>query len=174
MNGPDTIRSGGPYPLCQPVYRVAAPAVDFDAPDIHWPDLERWVTRDRRAGNPAFVPESRLELAPYDALYVFGEARGFGFSAFGVDHPLAPPDRAERALAAVYGALAPLGERFIAAQQPGLTRALILHRHSPRPEQTVALDGYLFPRHAGAQPARQGTAGADWRDARARTPAQRV
>ena len=136
--------SGGPYPLCQPIYRVAAPAIDFYAPDLYWPDFERWVTRYRRAGNPVFVPESRLELAPYDALYVFGEARGFGFSAFGVDRPLAAPDRAGRALAAVYGALAHLGERFIAAQRSGLTRALILHRHSPRPEQTVALGGYLF------------------------------
>jgi hypothetical protein len=90
------------------------------------------------------VPESRLERAPYDALCGFGEARAFGFSAFGVDRPLAPPDRAERALAAVYGALAHLGERFIAAEQAGLTRALILHRHSPRPEQTVALGGDLF------------------------------
>ena len=158
--------SGGPYPLCQPVYRVAAPAVDFYAPDIYWPDFERWVTRYRRAGNPAFVPESRLELAPYDALYVFGEARGFGFSAFGVDHPLAPADQAERARAA---------RRAIHRGAAGRAHARADSASAqPPPRADRGARRLAVPRHAGAQPAHQGTAGADWRGARARTPAQRV
>lgn len=136
--------SGGPYPRCQPIYRAAAPAINFYAPDIYWPDFERWVMRYVRAGNPAFVPESRLSLAPFDALYVFGQARGFGFSAFSIDTPLTPPNAPEHQLASVYSALAHLGETFIAAQRTERTRALILHRDSPRPEQTVALSGYLF------------------------------
>jgi len=130
--------SGGPYPLTQPIYRAAAPAIDFYAPDIYWPDFEHWITRYRRGGNPVFVPESRLELAQYNALYVFGEARGLGFSAFAVDETANP------ALAAVYRILGELGGRFIRAQEQGDTRALVLHLTSPRPYQTVALDGYLF------------------------------
>jgi len=39
--------SGAPYPFAQPIYRTAAPAIDFYAPDIYWPDFERWVTRVR-------------------------------------------------------------------------------------------------------------------------------
>ncbi|MGH8295234.1 MAG: DUF5597 domain-containing protein [Steroidobacteraceae bacterium] len=136
--------SGGPYPFDQPVYRAAAPAIDFYAPDIYWPDFERWVRRYRDLGNPVFVPESRLDMAPYDALYVFGEARGIGFSAFGVDGP--PADAAARGprLADVYRALSELGDRFIQAQKRGETRALILHLSSPRPYRTVALGGYLL------------------------------
>ena len=136
--------SGGPYPLTQPVYRAAAAAIDFYAPDIYWPDFERWVARYQEQGNPAFVPESRLSLAPYDALYAFGEARAIGFSAFGVDAaPAGKPTDGPR-VADVYQILHELGDRFILAQQRGQTRGLVLHLTSPRPSQTVALDGYLF------------------------------
>jgi hypothetical protein len=130
--------SGGPYPSSQPIYRAAAAAIDFYAPDIYWPDFERWVDRYQELGNPAFVPESRPELAPYDALYVFGQARGFGFSAFGVDDVRSPQ------LADVYATLAELGDSFLQAQAHDATRGLILHLTSPRPTQTVSLGGYLF------------------------------
>jgi Domain of unknown function (DUF5597)/Beta-galactosidase len=131
--------SGGPHPLMQPIYRAAAPAIDFYAPDVYWPDFEHWVKRYRELGNPVFVPESRLELAPYDALYVFGQARGFGFSAFGVDDAPEGPSLAE-----VYQILNELGDPFLEAQRRGDTRALVLQLASPRPSQTLALGGYLF------------------------------
>ena len=136
--------SGGPYPLTQPVYRAAAPAIDFYAPDIYWPDFERWIDRYRRQGNPVFVPESRPELAPYDALYTLGEARGIGFSAFGVDDPAAGNAADAPALGDVYRILTQLGDRFLQAQRRGDTRALMLHLTSPRPTQAVSLGGYLF------------------------------
>lgn len=138
--------SGGPYPLTQPIYRAAAPAVDFYAPDIYWPDFERWIERYRRQGNPVFVPESRPELAPYNALYAFGQARAIGFSAFGVDSPAinTNANAATAALADVYRILSELGDSFIQAQQRGDTRGLVLHLTSPRPTRTVALGGYLF------------------------------
>jgi Domain of unknown function (DUF5597)/Beta-galactosidase len=129
--------SGGPYPLTQPIYRAAAPAIDFYAPDIYWADFADWVQRYREQGNPVFVPESRLDLAPYNALYTLGQARGLGFSAFGVD-----TDGSR--LADVYRLVDQLGDRFIRAQEAGQTRGLVLHLTSPRPTQTVALDGYLF------------------------------
>ena len=136
--------SGGPYPRCQPIYRAGAPAITFYAPDIYWPDFAHWVQRYRRAGNPVFVPESPPSLAAEHALYVFGQARGFGFAAFGVDSPLFPPDRAEARLAAVYRMLAALGGTLTAAQERDRIRALVLRRTSPSPTQTVALGGYLF------------------------------
>ncbi|MHB1813758.1 MAG: DUF5597 domain-containing protein [Steroidobacteraceae bacterium] len=136
--------SGGPYPRCQPIYRAGAPAITFYAPDIYWPDFAHWVQRYRRAGNPVFVPESPPSLAAEHALYVFGQARGFGFAAFGVDSPLFPPNLAEARLAAVYRMLAALGGTLTAAQERDRIRALVLRRTSPSPTQTVALGGYLF------------------------------
>jgi hypothetical protein len=141
---PGEYPSGGPYPLTQPIYRAAAPAIDFYAPDIYWPDFEHWVARYRQQGNPVFVPESRLALAPYNALYTLGQAQSIGFSAFGVDDPPDSHATDTPGLGDVYRILSELGDRFIQAQQHGDTRALVLHLTSPRPTQTVALGGYLF------------------------------
>ncbi len=77
--------SGGPYPTTQAIYRAAAPAIDFYAPDIYWPDFSGWVDEYAAAANPVFVPEARLDAAPMNAMYLYGEARGFGFSPFAVD-----------------------------------------------------------------------------------------
>lgn len=137
--------SGGPHPFYLDVWRAAAPSIDFYAPDIYWPDFEYWVNRYTAAGNPAFVPEARLDVAAYNALWVYGEARGFGFSPFGVDS-LRAPAGAEKgpSLGDVYAVLEDLNESVLDAQAKGKIRALVLHASSPRPTRTVALGGYLF------------------------------
>lgn len=138
--------SGGPYPRDQVIYRAAAPAVDFYAPDIYWPDFESWIEKYRAQGNPVFVPEARMDQAPFNALYLFGEGRGFGFSPFAVDslpeHPGADEPGPE--LSDAYAALSEMSDALIAAQAKHETRALVLHATSWRPAQTVALGGYLF------------------------------
>jgi beta-galactosidase GanA len=137
--------SGGPYPLLQAVYRAAAPAVDFYAPDIYWSDFEQWVERFRVAGNPVFVPEARLDVAPYNALYTYGEARGFGFSPFAVDSlPAQDAGKAGPALADEYAALGAMSSLILQAQAKNAIRALVLHETSARPSRTVALGGFLF------------------------------
>jgi beta-galactosidase GanA len=150
--------SGGPHPDFQAVYRAAAPALDFYAPDIYWPDLASWIERYQAVGNPVFVPEARLDVAPANALYTLGEARGFGFSPFAVDSlpdapPTALPDASPdavhaaaqaSALSSTYEVLSELSGQILEAQQHDRIRALVLHDDSPRPSQTIALGGYLF------------------------------
>jgi hypothetical protein len=150
--------SGGPHSDFQAVYRAAAPALDFYAPDIYWPDFASWIERYQTAGNPVFVPEARLDVAPANVLYTYGEARGFGFSPFAVDSlpdapPTALPDASPdsthaaaqaSALSATYEVLSELTGQIVDAQQHDRIRALVLHDDSPRPQQTVALGGYLF------------------------------
>ena len=138
--------SGGPYPATQPVYRAAAPEVDFYAPDIYWPDFEQWVERYQAEGNPVFVPEARLDAATSNALYTLGEARGFGFSPFAVDSlPVADaPGPIGPRLADVYEALGKMSGLILQAQEKGAIRALVLHESSPRPTRTLALGGFLF------------------------------
>jgi hypothetical protein len=138
--------SGGPYPLVQAIYRAAAPSVDFYAPDIYWPDFAAWVDRYKAAGNPAFVPEARLDEAPGNALYAYGEARAIGFSPFAVDsisdepaHPAASPGIAD-----VYAALSPITQTILDAQKKNQIRGLVLHATSARPAQTISLGGFLF------------------------------
>jgi hypothetical protein len=138
--------SGGPHPYFQQVYQAAASHIDFYSPDIYWPEFAYWVQRYQALGNPVFVPEARLEAGPYNALYLYGEARGFGFSPFDIDSLPAPGNDGASSplLMQVYGGLRDLGDMLPAAQADGRTRGLVLHAASPRPAQTVALGGYLF------------------------------
>jgi len=138
--------SGGPHPYYLAVYRAAAPALDFFSPDIYWPNFEYWAQRYRFQWNPLFVPEARLESAPFNALYAYGEAKAFGFSPFGIDDVGAKSAQSENELAIseTYKALEGLSDILAPAQLAGKTRGLVLHSDSPRPAQTVALGGYLF------------------------------
>lgn len=138
--------SGGPYPLLQAIYRAAAPSIDFYAPDIYWPDFAGWVHRYQAVGNPAFIPEARLDVAPGNALYAYGEARAFGYSPFAVDSISEDAAQSTDAttLPAVYGALGEMSDLVLAAQEKDQIRGLALHETSLRPAQTVALGGYLF------------------------------
>jgi hypothetical protein len=138
--------SGAPHPYFQPIYRAVAPHIDFYAPDIYWPEFAYWVQRYQALDNPVFIPEAKLEAAPYNALYAYGEAKAFGFCPFGID-TLVPPAKATDTpplLMQVYAALSALGDLLPAAQVQGRTRGLVLHASSPRPTQTISLGGYLF------------------------------
>jgi Domain of unknown function (DUF5597) len=138
--------SGGPHPSYLEVWRASASSIDFYSPDIYWPDFEYWAQRYEVPGNPIFIPEARIESAPYNALYAYGQARAFGFSPFAVDSLALPEKDGEfkPGMMQVYDLLDSIGDVLPAAQAAGLTRGLVLHATSPRPTQTVALGGYLF------------------------------
>ncbi|MGA7157176.1 MAG: DUF5597 domain-containing protein [Acidobacteriaceae bacterium] len=138
--------SGGPHPAYQEVYRVTAPALDFYAPDIYWPDFAYWANRFRANGNALFVPEARINTAAYNAFYAFGEANAFGFSPFGVDSVAMDADGKDDVygITSAFGVLSELNDRVLAAQANGTMRGVVMSAESPRPTQTVALGGYLF------------------------------
>ncbi|HVN03852.1 MAG TPA: DUF5597 domain-containing protein [Bryobacteraceae bacterium] len=142
MERPGEYPSGGPHPNYLAVYRAVAPAIDFYSPDIYWPEFEYWLQRYELPGNAIFVPEARLDPAPWNALYAYGAGHAFGFCPFGIDS-LDAADH-EPAIAQVYGAIAGLDDMLIAAQAARRTRGIVLHANSPRASQTVALGGYLF------------------------------
>lgn len=138
--------SGGPHPDFLEVYRATAPSIDFYSPDIYWPNFEYWIDRYRFAGNAVFVPEARMDSAPDNALYAYGEAKAFGFSPFGIDS-LQPSESEESVLpniAQVYDVLGQMSNLLLSSQASGHVRALVLHKDSPRPTRTIALGGYLF------------------------------
>ena len=138
--------SGGPHPYYLEVYRAAAPSIDFYSPDIYWPNFEYWVQRYKIPGNPIFVPEARLESAPYNAFYAYGEGGAFGFCPFGIDSLRVPAkdEDPKPEMMQVYALLTSLRDLLPAAQAEGRTRGLVLHATSPRATQTVSLGGYLF------------------------------
>ena len=138
--------SGGPHPSYLEIYRVTAPSLDFYAPDIYWPNFEYWIDRYKFSGNAVFVPEARIDSAPYNALYAYGEAKAFGFSPFGIDNELpgSSADSADAGIADVYDVLSQMSDMLLSTQVSGNVRALVLHKDSPRPTRTIALGGYLF------------------------------
>ena len=138
--------SGGPHPYYLAVYRTTAPALDFFSPDIYWPNFEYWIDRYKFNGNAVFIPEARLEAAPYNAFYAYGAAGAFGFSPFAIETAPAAPDDHDNGptLASVYELIESLSDILPALQSAGSTRAIVLHCNSPRPTQTVSLGGYLF------------------------------
>ena len=138
--------SGGPHPYYLAVWRAAAPSIDFYSPDIYWPNFEYWVQRYQFPGNAIFIPEARIETAPYNALYAYGQARAFGFSPFAIDS-LTPADKDtdhKPEMMQLYELLDSVRDLLPAAQAAGATRGLVLHATSPRPTQTVFLGGYRF------------------------------
>jgi Domain of unknown function (DUF5597)/Beta-galactosidase len=138
--------SGGPHPYYLEVYRVTAPTIDFYSPDIYWTNFEYWIDRYQFSGNAVFVPEARLESAPYNAFYAYGEARAFGFSPFGIENLQSSPDAsgAGPTIQEVYEVLSSMSDVLLAHQASDGTRGVVLHSCSPRPTQTVALGDYLF------------------------------
>lgn len=138
--------SGGPHPFYLDVWRAATPSINFYSPDIYWPDFEYWTERYEVPGNAIFIPEARLDVGPFNALYAYGQARAFGFSPFAIES-LTPPKTehdAEPEMMRVYELLDSMSDVLPAAQAAGRTRGLVLHTTSARPTQTVALGGYLF------------------------------
>lgn len=138
--------SGGPHPYYLEVWRAAAPSVDFYSPDIYWPNFEYWAQRYEIPGNPIFIPEARMESAPYNAFYAYGQARAFGFCPFGIDSLSLPikDDDPKPEMMQAYELLDSIRDLLPSAQAARLTRGLVLHASSARPTQTVALGGYLF------------------------------
>jgi beta-galactosidase GanA len=137
---------GGPHPYYLEVWRAVAPSIDFYSPDIYWPNFEYWVQRYQVPGNPIFIPEARMESAPYNALYAYGQGRAFGFCPFGIDSLKIPEkdDDSTPDIRQTYELLDSMRDLLPGAQAAGMTRGLVLHASGPRPTQTVALGGYLF------------------------------
>jgi len=137
--------SGGPHPYYLEIYRVTAPTIDFYSPDIYWPNFEYWIDRYRFSGNAVFVPEARLESAPYNAFYAYGEAGAFGFSPFGIENAKSTAEASGGpTINEVYEALSSLSDVLLAHQASNGSRGVVLHSNSPRPTRTAALGDYLF------------------------------
>ncbi|WNB86068.1 DUF5597 domain-containing protein [Cellulomonas sp. ATA003] len=83
---PGQYPSAGPLPHLIDVWRAGAPALDFIAPDIYFPNFIEWADRYVRSGNPLFIPEALRSVdAAANALYAYGKHAAIGFSPFGIE-----------------------------------------------------------------------------------------
>lgn len=85
MGAPGGFPSGSPLPEVIDIWRAAAPAVDFTAPDIYIEEFDWVLSQFSLSDNPIFIPECRSDVAK--ALYAYGEYDALGFAPFGFDGP---------------------------------------------------------------------------------------
>ena len=82
---PGEYPSGGPLPHLLDVWKVAAPSLDFLAPDIYFPNFSEWVRHYARSDNPLFIPEANHARLPQAG----DRARAAGYWGFSLGQP--PP-----------------------------------------------------------------------------------
>lgn len=116
---PGEYPSGGPLPHLFAVWKAAAPALDFLAPDLYFPNFVEWADRYARPDNPLFVPETgRTNGAEMgaNAFYAFGSLSAMGFAPYAVEYL---NDKDAAAIADAYAALRQLSPTILAAQGTG-------------------------------------------------------
>jgi hypothetical protein len=82
---PGQYPSGGPLPHLFDVWSAAAPAIDFYAPDLYFPNVVEWLNRYASPGNPLFIPESgRANTAELgaNAFYAYGKLNAMGYADY--------------------------------------------------------------------------------------------
>ena len=84
---PGQFPSGGPLPHVIDIWRAAAPAIDFIAPDIYIVEEFDWVCQEfSRSGNPLIIPETKVGPdGSARAFYAFGKYDAMGYAPFGID-----------------------------------------------------------------------------------------
>jgi Domain of unknown function (DUF5597)/Beta-galactosidase len=111
---PGRYPSGGPLPEVLDIWRAAAPAIDFIAPDIYTDEFI-WTCKEfSRGNNPLFIPETvggRMGAAR--VFYVIGEFDASCFAPFGIDNP-------------AYAAGDPLDEAYATLQK--MTPVILEHQ----------------------------------------------
>jgi hypothetical protein len=106
---PGQFPSGGPLPQVIDIWRAAAPAIDFIAPDIYIVEEFDWVCHEfSRSGNPLFIPETKVGPdGSARAFYAFGKYDALGYAPFGIDGGgiFNSADPKDESLKKVYGCL---------------------------------------------------------------------
>ena len=80
--------SGGPTDNTLPIWKVAAPAIDLEAPDIYLPESEKVLKVMElydRPDNVLLIPEIGLRTVNAKYFYSLLAHGGIGFSPFGID-----------------------------------------------------------------------------------------
>jgi len=137
---PGIFPSGGPTAETLDIWRAAAPAVDFIAPDIYI-DQYDWVLKEyTRSGNPLFIPECTLTTSK--ALYSYGEYDAICFAPFGFDGRGRHTDEEAAHLGDTYNILRNMEELIIANQGSDKMRGIMIDQNNP--EQTIEMGEYII------------------------------
>jgi beta-galactosidase GanA len=150
---PGQYPSAGPLPHLIDIWRAAAPALDFIAPDIYFSGkFAEWTQLYTCSGNPLFIPETlRSTDASVNVLYAFGAHDAIGFSPFSIE---AISEPGEGLLAQSYDIVAQLTPLLAAQQGRGSTAGFLQESIESKQPQKICLGGWTinasFERTTGA------------------------
>ncbi len=133
---PGDYPGGGPQAHVHDIWRIGAPAIDIQAPDVYLPDFKRIAAEYHHAWNPLFIPESFSGLqGAANAFYAIGHHKALGYSPFGIDAKMDDPH-----LPKAYKVLDDLTPEITVAQQKNSIAGIWLQM--PDSVQKVNLGGY--------------------------------
>lgn len=139
---PGQYPSAGPLPHLIDVWRAAAPAVDFIAPDIYFTNFSYWAQAYTRSGNPLFIPEAlRSPEASVNALYAFGQLDAIGFCPFAIEGNTEP---AAGYLAASYDLVRQLTPLLTAKQGRGAMAGFLQESVESKQPQQVRMGKWIM------------------------------
>jgi hypothetical protein len=140
--------SGGPTDNVLPIWKVAAPAIDLEAPDIYLSGSDKVlkvIELYDRQDNPLFVPEAGMMPDNAKYLYEVIARSGIGFSPFGIDdngRGETPAETAKRLapFAQEYAAAAPMMPELAKWSFDGKIKAIV--EHDDHAAQTIDLGAW--------------------------------
>ena len=144
---PGEYPNGGPVSRVMDIYKVAAPRIDFCAPDIYLQNFTEICHMYERPdkNNPLFIPECMGDN-PGKAYYALGECNALCFSPFGIESMAG--DRAYAQSLAVLDDLLPLIRQY-----RGTEKMHAVLREGDKSSDTLDMGNYhLEVRYKGSHP----------------------
>jgi beta-galactosidase GanA len=140
---PGQYPSAGPLPHLIDIWRAAAPALDFIAPDIYFAGkFAEWTKLYTRSSNPLFIPETlRSPDAAVNVLYALGAHDAICFSPYAIE---AISEPAEGLLTKSYDLVAQLTPLLASVQGKGMTAGFLQESIESKQPQQVRLGGWTI------------------------------
>jgi len=148
---PGQYPSGGPLPHLFDVWHAAAPAIDFFAPDLYFPNVVEWATRYAQPENPLFIPESGRASASElgaNAFYAYARLNAIGYSVYAAEF-LKPEE--QQTLGRAFTVIDQLTPLILASQgtgrMVGIRTPSAFNGTVDLTPQTFVIGGYTFLVH---------------------------
>jgi beta-galactosidase GanA len=136
---PGQYPSAGPLPHLVDIWKAAAPAIDFLAPDIYFRNFKEWTARYDLPGNPLFIPEVGNDQPMVQAFYAFAQHNAIGYSPFSIES-VATESRHQ--VTNAYGILQQLSPLILANQGKGTMAGFLLD--SANQKVQLQMGNYIF------------------------------
>ncbi|MDE3057410.1 MAG: DUF5597 domain-containing protein, partial [Bacteroidota bacterium] len=146
---PGQYPSGGPLPHLMDMWKAAAPALDFLAPDVYFQNFAEWVSKydvplsgTGQMFNQFFIPEVGNNQSVANAYYAIAQHNVMGYSPFSIE---SLSDPSNNQVSKGYDVLRQLTPLILSHQGEGTMAGVILD--SAGQTEKIKLGDYIFTFH---------------------------